>query len=226
MMRFTRDHWQRPQKLSLPQWWLLFFAALAALNVATYTVSTVSVDLSTYRYLIVVVLVAILFLSIFMDQLKTWRPAYVGLIVVAIIGNLALSFKGTTGFLQAGAQGNRGNAINMEIISAVTAKGLTKGYGNYWQGIINTYLSNYSVEFLPVVCPGGETVPFKWLLPEERFTKTADSSFYILDPDLPDPFPCSQEQIAQQFGEPREVLTVRNKTILIYDYDIYQKMKP
>lgn len=221
----TRNSWRLRQKISLSQWWLLFFGALFLIIPVIYGISTVAVDLNTYRYFIIFTLISTLLLSFTLTtQQKQVRLATTVLLVAAIVLNIGVSIRGIPGYLQPGAQGNERNKVNFALIDAVRNKGLIKGYGNYWQANINTYLTGGKVQFLPVLCGNGHTGQFRWLIDQENFTKPADKTFYIVDPDLHEPPTCTSQQVAQQFGTPQEVIQVGNKTIYIYDYDISSRM--
>jgi hypothetical protein len=207
--------------------WAFFFVCLSLFAIVIYTISTVSVDLSTYRYFAIVVYAITLYLCLTLNSIKSQiKFIVVGVLLLSSIVNLYLSWRGVQGYQQPGARGNTANQLNYALIGQMKQRGLTKGYANYWQAGINTYLSKNEVLFLPVLCPNGETVPFHWLIDESRFKFTAKQSFYILDPDLPDPYPCSVEQITQQFGQPIETLTIANKKVLIFNYDIYTRFRP
>lgn len=223
--------WQRKKNISgekktsldLGQLWPLFFAALAVLVFIAYVMSTLA-SIATFRYLVMLVFTSILFLAIYLGSVKKWRPIWAGLLVVATLLNLTLSATHAQGFLQPGSLNNRANEVNYDIIEAVQSRGLTKGYADFWQGLINTYLSNNQVEFLPTLCQSQGPVKFHWLIDEASFYQPADKSFFITDPDIAAQPVCTPEQLQAVYGPPVEVLHVTNKTIYIYDYDITSKV--
>lgn len=218
-----RTYTQSTYKITqLSQYWKLFFVFSALGVFATYTVSTMP-HIQAYRYLILVVLFAVLLLSFALGTLKS-RKLLVGFVIVtATVLNVSLTVRSNEGFLQAGSLGNHGNAVNYALINTIRDKNLTKGYAHYWQSSINSYLSQGTIDFLPVTCPGGITQQFHWLTNPARFEISATRSFYIIDDDFTGVDSCTYDQITEQFGQPEEVLTVTNKKILIYNYDLQPK---
>jgi hypothetical protein len=202
--------------------WLLFFAGICVFVVAAYIMSTLA-SIATYRYFIMVVFTGVFLLAVAMGSMKKYWSLWPILLVAATIGNVALSATHHQSFLQPGSLNNKANQVNYQIIDAVQSRQLTKGYADFWQGIINTYLSRDQVEFLPTLCPD-RPVKFHWLVNEDSFTKPATKSFFIVDPDIAAQQICTPEQLQTAFGEPTEVLHVTNKTIYIYDYDITNKI--
>jgi hypothetical protein len=215
------------KNLSLAQLWAAFFGLLIAFVFIVYT-STTLVAVSNYRFFIVLIYAAVTFLVVSLGTLKNNAlKLIIGMLLVgAVIYNVTLSLLTHSIRQQPDAAINISNSVNYRIIDAVHAEGLTKGYGSYWQGNINTYLSKGSVTFLPSLCDtNGQTVNFKWLIDGNQFNKPADKSFYLVDPDFPAPGICTEKQLVAQFGEPQKILKISNKSILVYDYDISSKIK-
>jgi len=208
-------------KLNTGRLWTVFFGLFFVFVFTAYAFSSLAVDLNTYRYFAILVFASVLFLAITVGSLRSGRLFVAAVLIAGIVLNLYVTVGGAQGYVPPGVAGNRGNYVNYDIIHAVGSRGLTKGYGDYWQGNINTFLSNDAVEFLPILCSDGHTRPFHWLIDEARFNRSAQRSFYMIDPDLPT---CTPEQIITQFGEPNDTLLVTDKTILIYNYDILSKM--
>lgn len=113
-----------------------------------------------------------------------------------------------------------GNSVNYGIVNAIEGAGYTKGYADYWQGPINTYLSNNRVHFLQTSCTDGIISPYHWLVNDADFSLKAARTFYILDPSLTNPSSCSLQNISQHYGAPQRVITYQGRSILLYDYDI------
>lgn len=221
-----KDILARP-KATLPTLWVAFFAILGLFVFLVYTSSTLT-DVSTYRYLFILVMSWILFLCALIGrtQRAEWRAVAGILLTIAIVLNIGTLIHGTVGYQEPGdLGGNVRNGLNYALIGAVMSKGLTKGYANYWQGNINTYLSQGKVSFLPTQCDAGKTIKDNWLIDASAFNKQATASFYLYDPDIPQPPTCTLDQITQQFGTPRTTLTVGDKLVFVYNYDILSKLQ-
>jgi hypothetical protein len=205
--------------------WMYFFGAVGVFVFIPYSLSTVSVDLSTYRYFIMTVLSFILFLTLQMGRMnKTLRQCLATVIIAAVTANLVILYKGVSSFNQPGAIANKSNSANLDIIHTIEKEGFHKGYANYWQGSINTYLSNGRVKVLPTICPGGQLITFHWLIDDDSFSSAASKSFYIIDPTIEDTYKCSDQQLQEQFGQPTKSISVDGRIIQFYAYDIRSKM--
>jgi hypothetical protein len=217
----------KAERVDLARLWGGFFAGTMAFIFLVYTSSTLASDSSNYRFYILFVYCAVTLLAITLGLMKHQglRLALGGLLVVATLFNLGFMVK-TTKHTPGDVSANLSNHWNFAIIEAVKAKGLTKGYGSYWQANVNTYLSKNQIAFLPSLCaPDGVTAQFRWLIDGGQFDRKAGRSFYVLDPYFPSPRLCTVDQLVSQFGQPQEVLQVGDKTILIFDYDISNRMR-
>jgi hypothetical protein len=215
--------------------WYVFFTLLAVLGLALFTFSTMALDLSTYRYFIVILFASILLLTLRMGT-ATGALRYLtgGLLLLATLGNLLITYHSiSTPAVVAGpvtinsnsdVLNNRANEVNFKLIDAIASTGTYKGYANYWQANINTYLSSGRVRALSTLCDTGTTKPFLWLVDKSQFDIKADKSFYLYDPDITSPAICSLDELDAQFGKPSKTITVYDKTLLFYDYDIVKKM--
>ena len=222
-----RNVLRRPyiHNLSLPQLWTVFFGGMVAVVFVIYT-STTLVMVSNYRFFIILIYCAVLFLATKLSMLKNYQTTLLisALLVGATAYNLALTTVTHSVRQQVDVGNNASNVLNDDIIRAVRAEGLTKGYASYWEGNINSYLSR-TITFLPSLCDGnGQTVKFKWLVDGNQFETPASSSFYLIDPDFPAPGTCTEKQLVAQFGAPKKIVKVHDKEILVYGYDISLKI--
>ncbi|HSX04852.1 MAG TPA: hypothetical protein VLF69_00040 [Candidatus Saccharimonadales bacterium] len=209
--------------------WMAFFSGLAVFVFTVYTVSTLT-DISTYRYFFLLVFSGMIVLALLLGKLGPGpvRLFLSALLILATLGNVAASLHGSTGYIEPGdLGGNVRNQQNYQFISALKSRGLKKGYANYWQADINTYLSNDAISFLPSLCsPEGKVTTFHWLIDNARFSQPTSRSFFLYDPDIPNPATCTISQVKDQFGKPAQVLSIADKTVLIYNYDIASKLAP
>lgn len=206
--------------------WPLFFVMVVGMIFAVNTFSTLA-GVVNYRFYMMLVYVAIVIFSITIGRLEN-KKLSLGLAVLLIIATL-LNITQTIRkeWVEPGSNMsfNLGNSLNHETVSTVRAQGITKGYANFWEANINTYLADDQITFLPSICNNnGKTVRFTWLTTSSQFNKPASSSFYFIGTHNSDPKICSLESIIGQFGKPKQTLSITSGTLLIYDYDISSKM--
>jgi hypothetical protein len=214
------------QRLSIAELWVAFFAGTMFFVFLIYTSSTL-VTLGNYRYFIMFLYCSIVLLAVVLHGLENYvlRISIVALLSVATIFNMGYTLVGHSVALQGDVQQNQSNEINFKFIDALKKDGVEKGYASYWQANVNTYLSGNKITFLPTLCTAeGKTVPFKWLIDDSLYDRQTHKSFYLIDPDIPQPPICSQDQIIAQFGKPQKTLKISDKLILIYSYDVGTKM--
>ena len=185
-----------------------------------------AVDLSTTRYLVTLVLSSVVFLGLTLQsQSKNERLVVSILLVTATFFNILTTYKDTSpAYIAAGASigSNIANSDDFALINAVQKLDLTKGYGDYWNGNINTYLTDGKISFLPASCSQNGLSKYTWLVDDSQFSRPAKRSFYIIDPEhIPT---CSLQQLTQQFGPPTETVHVLDKTIVVYNYDITSRL--
>ncbi len=179
-----------------------------------------------YRYFVLSAYLAAILVSFIVGKLKRSSTIFIVILWLAICINLATSvFALTPMQLNAIRSGNKANAANYALIERIKQLGLRKGYANYWNGNINTYLSDGSVNILPVTCINDKTVFLRLLVDTNQFQTPSNNSFYINDPSQTSPVMCSLQEVEGQFGRPAEVVSYQKKTILIYNYDIAIKMQ-
>jgi hypothetical protein len=213
-------------KADLPRLWAGFFVLTMVLIFLVYTSSTLAADSNNFRFYIEFVYCAATLFAIALGLMgKQGRAVFGGLLIVATLANLAFLVLDTK-FTPGEIVSNRANKWNFAVIDAVEAQGMTKGYTGYWDGNINTYLSDEKVTFLPTLCaPDGVTAHFRWLIDGGQFDKPASKSFYMINPDFAAPGLCPQSQLDAQFGPPQSEMMLGNKLLLFYNYDIGSRMR-
>lgn len=214
------------QKISTNALWPIFVVFILALIFITNTISTLA-GVDNYRFYMLFAYGAVLLLAIGIGRIQTKKISTVLaiLLIVASLANIAqTAHKGWVGAYPE-VSVNQGNSYNAEIVKAIEKLGLRKGYSNFWQGNINTYVSDGKIVFLPSVCNEyGETSKFRWLTTASQFKKQADRSFYLLDSYNKYPATCTQEQLIKQFGRPEQIIAIKSGSILVFDYDISKNM--
>jgi len=200
-----------------------FLTLLIIIIVSAYTFSNVTV-VGNYRYLFLAVFAGTLLLALRSATLQKTRNVFMFVLTLATALNVVVSYSGASS-VNAQAPISRPNAQNTALVDTIKRLGLTKGYTNYWDGNINTYLSAGKVEFLPVGCSKGKTDPLDLLVDSSLFKQLATKSFFVDDSinNGADPA-CSGPQVVAQFGQPSQEIRVSNYTIFVYSYDIAAKM--
>jgi hypothetical protein len=113
------------------------------------------------------------------------------------------------------------NAESARLISLTKSLGLDKGYAQFWQSTINTFLSKNDVTFIQVVCVGDRLRLFPLLVDDGILDKSADRSFYLYDSQSPEIADCTLAALEPQFGAPIQVIEVdESLQLAIYPYDI------
>jgi hypothetical protein len=207
--------------------WRLFFGLVGSLVALLYAFSTVADGVNTYRYFIMLALTGTLLIALTLGSSALSSDGKKALAVVlafATLLNIGVAIRDPNVFPMPGATNNNRNVVNFDIIHTLQENGLEKGYANYWQAGINTYLSNDQINALPAYCLDNGVSEFHWLIDESRFEQHATKSFYLYDPLLPQTANCSQDNVISQFGKPDKTLVIDGKTLLIYSYDITAKM--
>lgn len=200
----------------------IFFGALFALVFVANVLSTQD----DYRYFVLSIFLVGVLTSLCIGTLKRRGTFFFVLIWLATCVNIATAVFAYTPLQAADAANNVANSANFQLIDAMKQQGLTKGYTNYWDGNINTFLSNGSISFLPVTCADNAiTQPLYLLVDTAQFNRPASRSFYMIDPNLTQPPTCSERQVIAQFGQPQQVLYVTGKKVLVYNYDIGSRIK-
>jgi len=221
VLKVRRSNWK---KLSFDKIWQLFFIGICLLVFISHSISTLGQGTFTYRYFLFLALVFGLIFAYALSTIKTGPRKHViaGLIIAATIANLALSLAGIQDTHRPDVANNRGNTLNNTIVNVLKDRGYAKGYANYWDANISTYLSGGKVSFLPSVCNNNKALKWHWLINDTAFDAKADKSFYYLNPDVP--AACTSKDVLEQFGEAKDTLKIGNKTLFLYDHDITAKL--
>ena len=200
--------------------WKWFFGLYALLVPAVYVFSDQAGDLASARYLVLLPFLFVLVIGLGLDALTgpRLRTGALALVATALAANLA----GTVDdYLDRPGGPNR---LNARIVDVARQNGLTKGYADYWQSNINTYLSHDRIDFIQVQCERSRLVPHRWLTDDGVYAKPATRTFYLWEGEGIGSG-CPYDELIQQFGEPAEQLPVVDGVrLLVYDYDLLGRM--
>lgn len=205
----------------------VLFGITVIATIALYGISTNSDSMYTVRYLVLVPYAVLFLIPFVLQNVENTRlkAAFVGIMLLASVGNALATVQMARTKLDLPSD-QLGNTQNYQVLGALDTRGLEKGYGDYWDGNIHTYLSSGKHMTIPVVCNGEKRLQiYYWLMDAAWLNKTADRTYLIYD-NAKDIFTrCSKEAIAEQFGEPKEVMRIdAQRELMVFDYDIYERM--
>lgn len=189
---------------------------------------------ATVRYLVILPIytAAACMMAIIVDQRRNQQltTILVALIVPAIIANFLIQldsgryekflsiYNKVTPESRLYIKNNKAEEL---LINVLEAKGLTKGYGHYWNANINTYLSNGRVKVLPVNCSLTEGLtPYHWVTVNEVYDKYTEKSFIVFDNRYLSLDRCD----VSRFGDYEEEFGVSPGVMVrVYPYDIARR---
>lgn len=204
---------------------VLLAAFFGALFVLVFVANVLNAQ-DDYRYFVLSIYLIGIMTALCIGTLKKRGTFFFVLIWLTSCINIATSVFAYTPLQKSDSASNYANVANYQLIQTMHQYGLSKGYTNYWDGNINTYLSNGKISFLPVTCAGGTvTQPLYLLVDTNLFNQPANRSFYIVNQSQTTPPTCPEPQVESQFGKPVQILSVSGEDVLIYNYDIGIKMQ-
>jgi hypothetical protein len=195
-------------------------ALFACLAFLLSNLPSANVDASPH-YLNILVFDVVLLAAMFPFARKSYvKPATIGLCVVTMI-NLGTMYRDVHR-MSAPATPDR-----QKLFTELKQRGLSKGYADYWSGNINTYLSNFELNFIPVRCESAHARIYYWWMDDALLKIPAEKTFLLYEPQSGLGQECSLTGITQTLGVPAETINVGpSAQLFIYDYDITSKLTP
>lgn len=143
------------------------------------------------------------------------------LLVVAVAANLTFTISNAGSAVTVADQRH----ANLQAhVDAIRAAGVAKGYADYWDGNITTYLTHGKRLTIPVMCDGGQLRVRHWNMDDAWLRKPATRSFLLVDRAVGHE-PCDHLELREQFGSPvRQVRVGHGQHLLVFDYDILSRM--
>jgi len=195
-------------------WWLFAFLSITFISII-YVFTTISVDITTTRYLTFPLILSISILALVYSQNMKLQRVYLFLLISLIIINAGSD----TELLKGGHE--QPNREQYELINYLKESNLTLGYGDYWDSNIITYLSKEEIIVRPVLFTDAKITPFRWLSCERWFTEQTkiNESVFIIQSNF------QNEEIENFVHEnpPKKILEFKNYKIYVYDVP---KLKP
>jgi len=219
------------QKRKEPVATLLVFSQLTILG--AYLFSTLNHDVSTSRYLILLPFLFTLNVGELLRQnVKHWSHTKIQ--VTWIAASLLVTLNIWTLSPQYTYQ--KLEAVHQEefaIINALHDRGVRRGYADFWQAGIITYLAQNQITSRQISCNQGTLRPFRWAATQAWFEPQASERSFLLLAQTPLSAPfydasCTEAFVTELLGTPAEILTFTStqgekKTLYIFSYDIASK---
>jgi hypothetical protein len=199
--------------------WCVVVALLPLCCLLVYASTDQSLVPGTTRYVVMALPECAVLLGVLARSMTRRQMAALGLLVACGVG---LSVRDTVRAAR-DTTGVNPNQAELRLVETVQDRGLVRGYGDFWNANIVTYLSGYTLDVVPVGCRDTRTESFVWFVDSTRFRSRAPRSFYVSE-ERPGLGTCPLDQVLAQFGPPIDQITVGAREILVYDYDIGQRM--
>lgn len=181
----------------------------------------------TFRYLFPIIFFVAIFgvdILISIQRHKNMSRFY-GVLLVLLLFTVGLNVFANTQVIRYRYSQNykSSQAVNYEVVKTIHSLGLSKGYTDYWNGNIHTYLSNREILFLPIVCLTDNIYRFNWLINKPDFQLAASTSFYLRhNGEVAAVSACNKNTTDAIFGHPVRTIEIAHGqyTLYVYDHDI------
>lgn len=203
-----------PSKISEEPLCLFAFLSIAFTSIV-YILTSVSINISTTRYLTFPLIMWIVILAmIFNKNTKHYRLYSILLLSLIIINagsNMELYNSGYPA----------PNQEQYELIEYLKESNLTFGYGDYWDSNLITYISNENIIVRPVKFTGTKIFPSRWLSCERWFKdqNNTNREVFIIEKDR------QKTDIETMVTENPPKETLQFGSYIIYVWDT-QKLQP
>lgn len=189
-------------------WCLFAFLSITFVSII-YVVTTITVNISTTRYLTFPLILTISILALTYNQKMKFRKVYFFLLLSLIFINAASN----TELLKGGHE--QPNREQYELIDYLKESNLTFGYGDYWDANLITYLSKDEIVVRPVIFTDAKITPFKWLSFKRWFTEQTEinGNVFIVQSNF------QNEEIENLVHKkpPKKILEFGNYKIYVWD---------
>lgn len=167
---FIKYRQKLPDNNKLAVW---FGLTIIAANVAIYIVSGLINQSANHRYLIATLFGWLLVMAAVKPIVRSAIVYSIvsSLIILHIISNIAW----TT------SKPNVDNLRNTKVIENFMANNNTQlGFSDYWDGNINTYMSNREIRMLPMLCSPDNFSIFEWATNLPNFPDSLDKARFVI----------------------------------------------
>jgi hypothetical protein len=201
--------------------WYAVLALLPATCVLVYAFTDKALTTGTDRYVALVIPECAILLALVLRSVNQRQALAVCLLV---LGSTLVGGRATLNTYRDRPETNP-NAYEMTVVDLLRDHGLTRGYGDFWDANIITYLSGFDVDLVPVGCKASATARFVWFIDSNRFEPRVNRSFFLTT-ERDNRSTCPTDQVVAQFGSPIETLQVNSTVqILVFDHDIGEDIR-
>lgn len=137
-------------------------AVSASVILAGYILTSISVNFMTGRYLTMTAA------SVYVLMAAALRRSYIPYIIVLMLLLSAGAYANYSFLKEASGQPNQDTR---ELIDLLSSRGLSYGYGDYWDANLVTYLTNEKIVMRPASIYEGELLPFRWVTCERWYSE-------------------------------------------------------
>ncbi|GAB6899822.1 hypothetical protein [Kineosporia succinea] len=155
--------------------------------------------------------------------LPVLRERGLGRPAVAALGAAALAtgLSGVTTAIDASTRPSSALQTQNEMLDAVRATGVAKGFAPYWYGNVTSYLTGGERTVYELECIDGVIQTRSWVSDTARLTRPADTTFFIWVPDYYSSHGCTTAARDDLLGDASTVRTLSDGVeIRVYDYDL------
>ena len=182
-------------------------------NILSFVFGGIYVDSFTSRYLIAVPILGSILIARYLSPYIVKNKIY-----MAITGIIIFSF--IVFFLHESIILKPSNNNEKDLTAFLAQHHLKYGYATYWDAGITTVYSDNNIKVRQVISSNHKVYPYLWLSDSRWYNKKAN--FIIYGNHQTD---AVNMQIAiNSFGKPKEIYKLDGFTILVWNYNITQKL--
>jgi hypothetical protein len=201
--------------------WFAVLALLPATCVLVYALTDKALTPGTDCYVALVIPECLVLLALVLRSINHRQTLVLYLLV---LGSMLVCGRATLKQFRERPQTNP-NSFEMTVIDVLRDQGVTRGYGDFWDANIISYLSEFDLDVVPVGCKSPATVNFSWFIDSSRFAPTAERSFFITT-ERANRSTCPTNEVVAQFGAPTATVQVSPTVqILVFDHDIGEDIR-
>jgi len=173
-----------------------------------YIFTSISVDMSTTRYMIFILLSIYVIIAL---SNKWNNNAYAVLIFILLISSAISNYY----FIDLGFQANKDE---LDLIEYLKDNNLKYGYGDYWDSNIITYLSRGDIEVLSSFVNYDDIEPYLWLSCKQWYDnrKNMNDDYFILVSKNVSLLKGDVDTYTKQIS-PKKILYFKNYIIYVFD---------
>ena len=195
---------------------LLAYVIFLSITLFYVTFGKVSVDVFTSRYLIVPLVLAVLVSGVLMDQCaRRFKRTYLWLLI-CLIPLYGMSY---SNLVQPYFDKN---IPHKNLVKALVGRNIGYGYASYWNAGVVTVLSGFKTLISPVRFDEAMgATPMEWLSSRSWYEASHMETCLILTTSE---YATIEKTLIRVLGKPRERFRVDNYIVLVYGFNIAEKI--